>query len=599
MSQLAGSKLKVQSSKFKRMAKGKAPNRAKGVAFGTWCLELFLSFELGALSFSSAFAAVPTLDHLYPIAVQAGTTNAVTAIGKFDPWPAKVWVDAPGVVFKPETNSGKFSVEVATDAPVGPHLVRLFNEQGASALRFLLVTREAQFVEQEPNDDIAKPQAIEQFPASLNGRLDKSGDVDSYAVSLSAGQTLIASLEAFTLASPVDAVVRLVDARGVQVAWNHDGRTLDPFLTWTAKSAGTYVLQVFGFAYPAESSVKFAGSDKCVYRLSLSRGPYLRYTVPLGVQSGTTTLLRLTGWNCRPDLPHETQFHGGDLASEAATASLHLPGFDNSITLPVGEGPELTESEPNDNVQSANVLEIPSAITGCIEKAGDEDRFKIAAKKDEKFLLEVQSATLGFPLDAWLKLEDLEGKELAKNDDSGGADPRLEWTPSTNRTFVAVVGNVLHRGDGEHLYRLSARRATPDVKLTVSETAFTIGPGKTNEIKIAVKSLHGFKRKMTASVHGLPEGLNAEPAEVSEKGGDVVIKLMASAEAKPFSGPIQIIATEAESQLQRRVVADLTSSTVNNGVPGGFNKLVIETADQFWLTVLAAPAPAPQAGAKK
>jgi hypothetical protein len=90
-------------------------------------------------------------------------------------------------------------------------------------------------------------------------------------------------------------------------------------------------------------------------------------------------------------------------------------------------------------------------------------------------------------------------------------------------------------------------------------------------------------------VKGLPEGLNAEPAELSEKGSDVTIKLMASAEAKPFSGPIQIIATEAESQVQHRVVADLTSSTVNNGVPGGFNKLVIESADQFWLTVLAAP----------
>jgi len=278
-------------------------------------------------------------------------------------------------------------------------------------------------------------------------------------------------------------------------------------------------------------------------------------------------------------------------------ALLQVPGFDNSITIPMGEGPELTEHEPNNDAQSANVLEIPSAITGCIDKAGDEDRFKIAAKKDEKFLLEVQSATLGFPLDAWLKLEDLEGKEMAKNDDSGGPDPRLEWTPSTNRTFVAVVGNVLHRGDGEHLYRLSVRRATPDVKLSVSDTAFTISPGKTNEIKITAKTLHGFQRKMTASLRGLPEGLNAEPVEMSEKGGDVVIKLMASAEAKPFSGPIQIIATEAESQLQRRVVADLTSSTVNNGVPGGFNKLVIETSDQFWLTVLAAPAA--QAGAKK
>src|SRR5262245_32911960 len=95
------------------------------------------SFVIGHWSFSASAAASPTLDHLFPVAVQLGTTNTVSTIGKFDPWPPKVWVDAPGIAFKPETNSGRFSVEVTTDAPVGPHLVRLFNEQGASGPRFL------------------------------------------------------------------------------------------------------------------------------------------------------------------------------------------------------------------------------------------------------------------------------------------------------------------------------------------------------------------------------------------------------------------------------------------------------------------------------
>src|SRR5437773_261277 len=40
----------------------------------------------------AASAAAPTLEHLYPVAVQLGSTNIITAIGKFDPWPPKVWV---------------------------------------------------------------------------------------------------------------------------------------------------------------------------------------------------------------------------------------------------------------------------------------------------------------------------------------------------------------------------------------------------------------------------------------------------------------------------------------------------------------------------
>jgi len=544
-----------------------------------------------ALSISSASAAVPTLDHLFPVAVQVGTTNSVTAIGKFDPWPAKVWMDAPGVVFKPETNSGKFTVELAADAPVGPHLIRMFNEQGASAPRFLIVTRDPQLAEREPNDDFANPQSIERFPASLNGRLEKPGDVDSFAVPLEAGQTLIASVEAFTLASPIDAAVRLVDAHGVQAAWNHDGRTLDPFLVWTAKSAGAYVLQVFGFAYPAESAVKFTGSDKCVYRLHISRGPYLRHTLPLGVQRGTNTALQIAGWNFGPELPHEVHFDGVNLPAESWQTLLLLPGFENALTLPVGNGPELMEVEPNDVAAAANHIDVPCAVTGYIEKIGDEDRFSFAANKGQKFLLEVQSAALGFPVDAWLKVEDLKARELAKNDDSDGLDPKLEWTAPEDGTFFAAVGSVLHRGGSDDLYRFNIQRAEPAVKASVSETAFTVTAGSTNEVKVRIKRLHGFKQALTVSVkEGLPDGLQAAPQNVQEKSDDVAIKLVASAEAKPFSGPIRIIVTELDSQKDHRAVADLTGSTVNNGVPGGFNKLAIESTDQFWLTVLAAPA---------
>jgi hypothetical protein len=257
----------------------------------------------------------------------------------------------------------KFTVEIATNASDGPHLIRVFNEQGASAPRFLIVTREPQAVEREPNDDYSKPQRVDHLPVSLNGRLDKSGDVDSFAVTLEAGQTLIASIEAYTLASPVDAVLRLVDSRGVQVALNHDdGRTLDPFLAWTAKTAGTYVLQVFGFAYPATSDVNFTGGAACVYRLHLSRGPYLGYTLPLGVQRGKRTTLRLFGWNLASDLGREFEFDGSSLSADQRQAVLQVPGIENALTLPAVDGVESIEKEPNDSASEATQLDLPVAV---------------------------------------------------------------------------------------------------------------------------------------------------------------------------------------------------------------------------------------------
>jgi hypothetical protein len=548
-----------------------------------FCGACWISF----LSSRAIEAAAPVLDHLFPIAIQAGTTNTVTAVGKFDPWPPKIWVDAPGIVFKAGTNNGKFSVEIATDAQEGPHLIRAFNEQGASALRFLIVTGGPQVAEAEPNEDYRKPQLVEGFPASINGRLEKSGDVDSFAVELSAGQTLVASLEAFTLASPLDAVLRIVDERGMQVAFNHDGSTLDPFLVWTAKSAGRYVIQVFGFAYPAESAVKFTGSSKCVYRLHLSRGPYVRHTLPLGVQRGIESKLSLVGWNLSP---RETlRFDGSNLGSEETQVTLRSKGFDNALSVPVGDGPEAMEQEPNAVASEANHLDLPSAVTGRIGKSGDEDRFTFMASKGQKIVLEVRSASLGFPLDPWLRVEDLKGKELAKNDDSGGSDPRVEWTAPEDGTFVAAVGNVLHRGGTDYLYRLGIRQAVPTVKVTSTESAFVLAPGKTNELKVSVKRLHGFKATLTFVGKNLPDGVTVEPQEVPEKGGDVGLKLVAAPDSRPFSGPIQIVASEDDSGLEHRAVVDLTSSTVNNGVPGGFPRLVIGSTDRIWLTILPVP----------
>lgn len=551
----------------------------------------------------SAAGAAPTLDHLYPVALQAGTTNSLTAIGKFDPWPPQVWVDAPGIEFQAATNTGRFTVSLRPDTPPGPHLVRLFNERGASAPRFLVVTTEPQLDEHEPNDDLTRPQPLESWPASLNGRLDPAGDVDSFAVRLEAGQTLVASLQAYVLGSPFDGVLRLVDARGVPVAFNHDdGRTLDPLLAWTAPTPGTYVLQVFGFAYPARAEVRFTGGDACVYRLHLSHGPYLRYPLPLGVQRGARTHLRLCGWNLRaPDATSDAQapgpeveFDGTTLAADVPWTPFRAPGCENTVALPVGDGPELLETEPNDTTDTAMPLAWPCAVTGRIERAGDVDAFGFEAKQGDALAFVLQSAALGFPLDARLSIEDARGKSLAAADDGATADPALDWTAPADGRFVAVVSSVLHRGGTEHLYRLSVQRARPAVTCVVTSHDLTLEPGKTNDLKVRVTRQRGFSAKLTLTATGLPEGVSAGVVEVPDKGGEVTLPVAASDGAAPFRGPIRVVATEAESGAVHPAVAQLVSTTMVNGVPNGYHTLVIDSTEDIWLTVLppaAQPAP--------
>ena len=489
-------------------------------------LNVVLSLSLAAVI---ARAATPSLDHLYPVAVARGTTNTVTAIGKFEPWPAKMWVDVPGVVFKPETNNGKFVVEVAANAPAGAHLVRAFNEQGASVPRFLVITETAPVTEEEPNDERQKPQRIEQSPAQINGRLDKTGDVDGYEIALKAGQTVVASLECFVLMSPVDAVLRLVDSRGVEVAFNHDdGRTFDPELAFTAPRDGAYILQVFGFAYPADSSIRFTGNSKCVYRLHVAV----------------------------------------DQKRDCPLASMRR------------------ETEPNDSAQEATPLEVPDTVAGCIGATEDLDHFTFAAKKGEKLKLEVQSAALGFPLDSWLKVLDSSGKELVRKDDEDSADPTLEWSAPDDGKYIAAIGNLLQRGGSNYLYRFGIERPMPAIRPTVSEHAFTVEAGKTNEIKVALRRVHDHTGKIKARLAGLPDTIRCHPEETNDKAGEVVLRVAPQPEANGFSGPIRIVLTE-ENGKQQPALFRMVSRGENNGVPQGYSKLLIDATEHLWLTVTA------------
>jgi len=145
------------------------------------------AFSLSLLCFSVR-GEVPTLDYLLPAGARRGTTNSITIGGKFDPWPPKIWIDAPGVRFEPQTNKGSFKVIIDPETKAGTHLVRIFNDDGASAARWFVVGTEREISEVETNDGWRQAQRIDGIPVTMNGRLDKSGDVDSFAVQLKAGR---------------------------------------------------------------------------------------------------------------------------------------------------------------------------------------------------------------------------------------------------------------------------------------------------------------------------------------------------------------------------------------------------------------------------
>jgi hypothetical protein len=285
------------------------------------------------------------------------------------------------------------------------------------------------------------------------------------------------------------------------------------------------------------------------------------------------------------------EFDGSVLPPDAGFATVRRAGFENELVLSVGEGPEELEQEPNNTAAQARRCVPPFAVTGRIDAPGDEDRVVMTVKKGDLLRLEVQSALAG--LDPWLKVETMEGKQLQRSDDAAGRDPMIEWSAPEEGSFVVAVGNVVHRGGTDSYYRLSVTQPGPSVQVKVPAHSFTLEPGKTNEIKMTVKFEHGVKGKWTASVLGLPEVLSVETKEVPEKGGEVLWRVAPPDVTETFSGPCQFLVKDSESGRTVFGVHDLVTTGVDNGVPNGFNHLVIESIPQIWMTVKK-PKPAPE-----
>jgi hypothetical protein len=101
-------------------------------------------------------------------------------------------------------------------------------------------------VETEPNDSVATANPLS-MGDTVSGVIDPVGDVDYYAVALTAGEWVEFDIDAQSLTggSDLDSYITLYDATGDSIlAMNDDWAGLDSYLMFAAANDGTYFLQV-------------------------------------------------------------------------------------------------------------------------------------------------------------------------------------------------------------------------------------------------------------------------------------------------------------------------------------------------------------------
>src|SRR5690606_2024201 len=106
----------------------------------------------------------------------------------------------------------------------------------------------------------------------------------------------------------------------------------------------------------------------------------------------------------------------------------------------------------------------------------------------------------------------------------------------------------------------------------------------TNELKVSTKRFHNFTNELTIQIEGLPEGMTAEPVKVDSKSNGGTLKIVTN-DAPGFNGPINLVVRDNITQELRAATFSLVSRSENNGVPGGYSKLLVETTPHLWLTI--------------
>ncbi len=464
----------------------------------------------------AAFAAPPKVNHLFPAGGQRGQTVAVTASGDFSTWPVQAWADRAGVLLTAEKDKGRLKAEIAADAVPGVYWLRMHNADGAAVPKPFVVGTLAEIAEAEPNDAPDKPQAVESGVV-VNGKLGKAGDVDGYRVELKAGQTLVASLAANSvLGSPMDALMQVCElvqrgAGSVEafvVAQNHDAIGLDPQIAFTATKTGAYVVRLFAFPATPDSSIRFAGGDDYIYRLTLTTGPFIDHVLPLAAPREETQV-NLGGWNLQagatavvPPLSAEAS----PLTPDQPLAWAWRADAAGAVLIPRVECPTTV------GVQD---IVVPSVVSGHLAAMQQVDRYTFSAKMNEKIRIRVAAKAVGFPTDAVIAVLDQSGKTLAEADDAGrdDRDPQLDFTPPANGRYVVQVRDLANRGGERMVYRMTIEPVQPDFALTLAADSFVLEKGKSVEVTVNVAIRDGLREPVEIHVIGLPKGVTAEPVK--------------------------------------------------------------------------------------
>ena len=492
---------------------------------------LVLSFGLLAIGWmcSVVRAQDPAVNSVNPGAIVPGATTNLQLSGGNLALAKKLWTSFPCEVSLAEgidkngENPGQvtYKLTVPPETPCGIHALRLLTDKGVSPLRFLIVDDLPSIASVGTNTALATAQVVS-VPTAVDGAVPNLG-WQFFRFPAQAGQRLSIEVLARRIGSSLDPMIRLLDVKGRELAFNDDtpGLNGDSSVTHTFKDAGEYVVELRDIKYGTGA-----------YRLRIGDFPIATVAYPLAIQRGTTATVTLAGFNVEGLAPIPVAVPA-DYPEGWRNVSVKRPnGASGFSTVAVTSTPQFLEAEPNNAPEQANRVEFGHDINGRLDQPGDVDRFLFTAKKDQSATFAGITRQQGSPADLNFKILNKEGGQIAAAEDTGTSEGSLPFKAPADGDYILVVEDLNHRGGSEHAYRIAVALNPPPFSLAASLDSFNIPAGGT--VLATVTTVRaGHAGPIELSVANLPPGVTASKSVIGAGRNDAVMTLQAPADFAP------------------------------------------------------------------
>jgi hypothetical protein len=398
----------------------------------------------------------------------------------------------------------QFDVTLPADVPPGIHQLWVVTDAGISQPMDVAI---------DTLPELPLGEKIEKLPVALNAFV-QSRDVLRTTFTGKAHETIVIDVEARRLGSTLNPIVRLNDARGIQLAWSQGQDSIfgDARIVTELPADGLYTIELHDALFSGRGHL----------RLKVGKLEYADLAFPLAAKLDDSLPLGFVSSN----------FPAGTAVVAHATRVGTMPAPWPSLSNLTGARPRLLVTDMDELVEQSSAgamqqLKVPSGVTGRLAEPGEEDRYELLVSPKSKVRVEIMANRLGSPVDGVLLVRTKAGAMIATSDDqSGTPDPGLQFTaPDKDNSVIVSIKDLTGRGGADYVYHLSASPVgAADFALSVLDDNISVPIDGVAVVKVRAMRT-GYNNAIQLALDPMPAGVTLTGTEIPAGATDTLLAI--------------------------------------------------------------------------